>query len=101
MKLHIKSIAYITLCCVFAQLANAQEELNIYSARKEVQELFDAHLSQSARVLRARIRHEIEELSLETHTYPAIVPDLSGQGHFYEGKIYFQVKRIHGTTWFM
>jgi len=35
MKLHIKSILYITLCCTFAQLANAQSELNVYSARQE------------------------------------------------------------------
>ncbi len=35
MKLHIKSILYITLCCLCAQLTYAQEELNVYSARKE------------------------------------------------------------------
>ncbi len=35
MKLHIKSILYITLCYIFAQLASAQGELNVYSARKE------------------------------------------------------------------
>tara|TARA_R110002049_G_scaffold252264_2_gene427467 strand:- start:194147 stop:195175 length:1029 start_codon:yes stop_codon:yes gene_type:complete len=38
MKLHIKSILYITLCCVLAQHASAkdeQEELNVYSARQE------------------------------------------------------------------
>ena len=34
MKVHIKSILYIILCNLFAQLAHA-DELNIYSARKE------------------------------------------------------------------
>ena len=35
LKLHIKSILYITLCGLCAQLAHAQDELNVYSARKE------------------------------------------------------------------
>ena len=74
---------------------------SIYSARKEVQELFDAHLSQSARFLQALIKHEIEDLSLETHANPVFVIDLSGQEHFYEGKITFQVKSKDGATWFM
>jgi two-component system sensor histidine kinase QseC len=74
---------------------------SIYSARKEVQELFDAHLSQSARVLHALVHHEMEELSLEANGNPVIVMDLSSQGHFYEGKLSFRVRGKDGKTWFM
>ena len=74
---------------------------SIYSARKEVQELFDAHLAQSARVLHALIQHEMEELSIDPQSSRAIVMDLSTPGHFYEGKISFRVLDKQGKSWFM
>ncbi len=74
---------------------------SIYSARKEVQELFDAHLAQSARVLQALIKHEMDELSIEGQDNRAIVMDLSTPGHFYEGKISFRVLDKQGKSWFM
>jgi two-component system sensor histidine kinase QseC len=74
---------------------------SIYSARKEVQELFDAHLAQSARVLHALIQHEMDELSIEGQDNRPIVMDLSTAGHFYEGKISFRVRGKQGKSWFM
>ena len=74
---------------------------SIYSARKEVQELFDAHLAQSARVLHALIQHEMEELSIDPQNNRAIVMDLSTPGHSYEGKISFRVRGKEGRSWFM
>jgi len=74
---------------------------SIYSARKEVQELFDAHLAQSARVLHALVKHELSELSIEKHDNRAILMDISEPGHLYEGKISFMVRDKQGEPWFM
>ena len=74
---------------------------SIYSARKEVQELFDAHLAQSARVLYSLIQHEMSELSVEGDKNRPIDMNLSASGHFYEGKISFRVRDNKGKTWFV
>ena len=74
---------------------------SIYSARKEVQELFDAHLAQSARVLYSLIKHEMSELSVEGENNRPIDMNLSAPGHFYEGKISFRVRDNTGKSWFM
>ena len=74
---------------------------SIYSAREEVQELFDAHLAQSARVLHSLIQHEMSELSLEGGENRAIEMNLSAPRHFYEGKISFRVRDKLGKSWFV
>ena len=74
---------------------------SIYSARKEVQELFDAHLAQSARVLQALIQHEMQELSVEGQDNRVIVMDISTPDHLYEGKISFRVRGQQGKSWFL
>ncbi len=74
---------------------------SIYSARKEVQELFDAQLAQSARVLHALIQHEMAEATIEGKNENAIVLDVSAPGHFYENKISFVVRDNNGKAWFM
>lgn len=61
------------------------------STRHEVEELFDAQLAQSARVLLALLQHEIEEEKEEfDFSAPTLIyPDK----HPYEGKLAFQVWR--------
>jgi two-component system sensor histidine kinase QseC len=74
---------------------------SIHSARTEVQELFDAQLAQSARVLHALILHEMAEARVEGKEGSPIVMDTSAPGHFYEGKISFMVRDNDGKSWFM
>ncbi len=74
---------------------------SIHSAREEVQELFDAQLAQSARVLRALILHEMAEAAVEGKDDIAITMDISAPGHFYESKISFMVRGDDGKAWFM
>ncbi len=74
---------------------------SIHSARKEVQELFDAQLAQSARVLHALILHEMAEAGVEGENNSAIVMGVSAPGHFYESKISFMVRGNDGKAWFM
>lgn len=76
MKLHIKSILYITLCCVLTQLVTAQEtkqeeELNVYSARKEayIKPLLDQFAQQ----------HNIQ-VNLVTSKADALIQRLSNEG---------------------
>jgi len=71
MKLHIKSILYITLCCLCAQLTYAQEELNVYSARKEA--LIKPLLDQFATT------HNVK-VNLVTGKADALIERLSNEG---------------------
>ncbi len=74
---------------------------SIHSAREEVQELFDAQLAQSARVLHALILHEMAEVAVEGKNNSAIIMDESTPGHFYESRISFMVRDKDGKAWFM
>ncbi len=74
---------------------------SILSARKEVQELFDAQLAQSARVLHALILHEMAEAAVDEKGDSTIVMNMSEPGHFYESKISFVVRDSSGKAWFM
>jgi iron(III) transport system substrate-binding protein len=71
MKLQIKSMLYITLCCVLAQLANAQEHLNVYSARNEayIKPLLDQFAKQ----------HDVQ-VNLVTSKADALIQRLSNEG---------------------
>ncbi|MFK7794918.1 MAG: extracellular solute-binding protein [Gammaproteobacteria bacterium] len=75
MKLHIKSILYITLCCLFTQLTHAEdrsdEELNVYSARKEayIKPLLDKFATQ----------HNIQ-INLVTSKADALIQRLNNEG---------------------
>jgi two-component system sensor histidine kinase QseC len=71
---------------------------SIYSARKEVQELFDAHLAHSARVLHAMLLHEISEVEAVGLDNRSIVLDTSVPGHFYEGEFFFTVRDDQGEA---
>lgn len=76
--------------------------MSIYSARKEVQELFDAHLVQSARVLHALIQNNMSELSIEDQDGGAIKMDITAPGpFFYERKISFRVRGQQGKSKFV
>jgi two-component system sensor histidine kinase QseC len=63
--------------------------LTYFSARQQVEELFDAQLAQSARVLLSLTHHELREVERED-----ALPGVIGSGaHPYEEKIAFQVWR--------
>lgn len=64
--------------------------LSYFSARQEIEELFDAELAQSARVLLGLTLHEIEEEAGKDQQLPVII-DPTLTGHAYEGKIAFQI----------
>ena len=70
--------------------------LSYFSARHEIEELFDAQLAQAARVLLGLTLHEIEEegAKAEGQQLPVVIdPALSG--HQYEEKIAFQIWMGH------
>lgn len=71
-----------------------------FDSRHEIEELFDAHLAQSARALLAMSEHELAEQQIyqrmlggEGFTQSVEIPygDTSGPGHEYEDKLAFQV----------
>lgn len=64
--------------------------LSYFSARQEIEELFDAELAQSARVLLGLTLHEIEEEAGKDQQLPVVI-DPTLTGHAYEGKIAFQI----------
>ena len=77
--------------------------LSYYDAQHEVQELFDAQLAQSAKVLQALLlpglmqgdQAQLNTLSYLTQNIPPVIIDNEGEagfyGHEYESKIAFQV----------
>ncbi len=71
-----------------------------FDSRHEIEELFDAHLAQSARALLAMSEHELAEQQIyqsmvggDGFTESIEIPyaDTSGPGHEYEDKLAFQV----------
>lgn len=66
--------------------------LAYFSARHEIEQLFDAQLAQAARVLLGLTLHEIEEESAkaEGQQLPVVI-DAALSGHQYEEKIAFQI----------
>lgn len=91
MKLQIKSILYITLCCVFAQLANAQEELNVYSARNEayIKPLLDKFAEQNnvqVNLVTSKADALIQRLSNEGKNSPADVFITTDAGRLHRAK---------------
>lgn len=64
----------------------------------EVEELFDANLAQSARVLLGLVKHEMEEHKESEEEWIKIEEHLSGHllGHRYEHKLAFLVRTHHG-----
>lgn len=71
MNLLVKSVAYITICCLLAQAAYAQQELNIYSARKEalIKPILD----------RFAAKHDIQ-INLVTSKADALIQRLNNEG---------------------
>ena len=97
-SIRLRLMLYLGSLTVLVWLAIAASSL--YSARKEVTELFDAHLAQSARVLQALVSHEMSEMSMSGDYKPDIVLDFSAPGHLYEGKLAFSVVDRDGKFWF-
>jgi two-component system sensor histidine kinase QseC len=93
----------ITLLLTISLVSGVTVVLSYYDAQHEVQELFDAELAQSAKVLQALLLPELmqgEEAQLKALSYltqniPPVVIDNEEEaglyGHEYERKIAFQV----------
>ena len=91
MKLQIKSILYITLCCLFAQLAHAQGELNVYSARQEayIKPLLDQFSKQNnvqVNLVTSDADALIQRLINEGKNSPADVLITTDAGRLYRAK---------------
>lgn len=103
MKLHVRSILYITLCCVFAQLANAQEELNIYSARKEayikplLDQFSELHNVQ-VNLVTSKADALIQRLTHEGKNSPADILITTDAGRLYRAKQADQLQAITDTS---
>lgn len=97
-SIRLRLMLYLGSLMVVVWVAIAASSL--YSARKEVTELFDAHLAQSARVLQSLVSHEMSEMDKHSDYKPDIVLDFSAPGHLYEGKLAFSVVDRDGKFWF-
>lgn len=93
----------ITLLLIITFIGSLTVVLSYYDAQHEVQELFDAHLAQSARVLQALLlpellhgkQQELQSLLQLSQNFPSQI-QASGEeagpyGHEYERKLAFQV----------
>jgi len=78
----------LLLLALFAAAWALLAVLSYYAARHEIEELFDAELAQSARVLLGLTRHELEEEGGDKGVAPGLI---GGQAHPYEEKIAFQI----------
>lgn len=67
-----------------------------FDAHHEIDELFDAQLAQSARVLLAQAGHDLHDLKDVRDDDDGIATEMAGAGHKYERKIAFQVRDEHG-----
>ena len=70
------------------------------NTQHEVEELFDANLAQSARVLFGLVKHEMEEHKDSQEEWIEMEEHLSGYflGHRYEHKLAFLVRTHHGRV---
>ncbi len=88
LKFYIKSILYITLCCTFAQLSHAQDQLNVYSARQEayIRPLLDQFAQ----------RNDVE-VNLVTSKADALIQRLSNEGKNSPADVFITVDagRLH------
>lgn len=80
-----------TLLALFTLAWALLGALSFVNAKHEIEEIFDAELAQSARVLMSLTLHELEEEQQgKDENLPEVVPDYK-IGHHYEKKIAFQV----------
>ena len=91
MKLHIKSIVYILLFGILAQLAHAQDELNVYSARKEAYikpllDKFSASHNVKVNLVTSKADALIQRLSSEGKHSPADIFITTDAGRLYRAK---------------
>lgn len=94
MKRSIRQRLLITLLSVVIVSWLLTALSGYFDARHEVEELFDAQLAQSARVLLAMSSHELEEERLYGQPGNNVITayeDQLGAGHEYERKLAFQV----------
>ena len=100
MKLHIKSILYITLCCALAQPGLAQDELNVYSARKEayIKPLLDQFSelhNVKVNLVTSKADALIQRLISEGKNSPADVLITTDAGRLHRAKEAGQLQAIH------
>ena len=100
MKLYFKSILYITLSCMIGQFAQAEEELNVYSARKEayIKPLLDqfAELHKiKINLVTSKADALIERLNNEGKNSPADVLITTDAGRLHRAKAAGLLQAIH------
>lgn len=82
----------VILLALFAAAWVVLAAFSYRNARHEIEELFDAELAQSARVLLALTQHELEEPGeMDPGSELGVIPADTLVGHRYEKKIAFQV----------
>lgn len=91
MKLFIKSILYITLSSLFTQLAYAEDELNVYSARKEAYikpllDQFSERYDVKVNLITSKADALIERLNSEGENSPADVLITTDAGRLHRAK---------------
>ena len=91
MKPFIKSILYITLSSLFAQLAYAEDELNVYSARKEAYikpllDQFSERYDVKVNLITSKADALIERLNNEGENSPADVLITTDAGRLHRAK---------------
>ena len=91
MKLYIKSILYITLSSLLAQLAYAEDELNVYSARKEAYikpllDQFSERYEVKVNLITSKADALIERLNSEGENSPADVLITTDAGRLHRAK---------------
>lgn len=102
----LRRVLLVSLLATIACAAAASATISYYASLTEANELFDAKLAQSARVLRALVGHELDRHSERPHALVVRLLDLdiegegealaTSEGHAYETKLAFQVLTERG-----
>ncbi len=90
-SLRAKLLVFLLAVISVAWVATAA--LIYFDAHHEIDELYDAQLAQSAKVLLAQARHDLKDAREEDD---GIAAEIATAGHKYERKIAFQIWGEHG-----
>ena len=90
-SLRAKLLIFLLAIISVAWVATAA--LSFFDTHHEIDELFDAQLAQSAKVLLAQARHDLKDAREEDD---GIAAEVASAGHKYERKIAFQIWDKHG-----
>lgn len=97
----MKSIRYRLLLVLIILMSSGWTVMAVtgyLAAKHEVEELFDAQMAQSARVLMALLNEELDEELLHGEQAHAIHLDYEQRGHLYESRIAFRASDRNGQV---